>query len=623
MKTVLFSAIGIPSRATNEVDPRVLEETFRELVYERLRFYAAFAACWSIVWAIWFRIDGDWTTDASLVNVGFCALAALGFGLAPRVRGASSSAITSIGVALGLVQLAVQAYIASTNADSTQFYIAALSIFVAGALLLHTMWVVVYTLAGSTILLAIVHLPGHTLSSDAMLLGAACSTCALLHLIGRRYVVYIETLRQRDRHQHHALEKALSDARRELADRERAEAERARVISERERLREQLIQAQKMEALGTLAGGFAHDMNNVLGGILASAELLREESPSFHEELDDLIASTRRGAELTRNLLGFARRGQYRKERVDLEQLVGSVVRLLARTVPKGVVFDTVATAPRAATDGDPSLITQALVNLCLNAVDAMRGVGRLTIGVGQASIAADRAAALGVSAGEFATLTVTDTGCGMSADVMAKIFEPFFTTKELGHGTGLGLAMVYGTLRSSGGAVEVKSELGKGSTFTMYLRASEAPSIATLPQARPRPSVAHAGTVLVVDDDPRIRRGARRILEGRGYQVHEAGDGAEALAIFEQRRGELQLVVLDMAMPVMSGAECFERLRAHDPDIRVLLASGYTIEEDARGCLAAGAAGFLDKPYTADAFAHAVAAAIRGEPIAIAADAA
>ncbi|MCX5745344.1 MAG: response regulator [Proteobacteria bacterium] len=269
-------------------------------------------------------------------------------------------------------------------------------------------------------------------------------------------------------------------------------------------------------------------------------------------------------------------------------------------------------TAPRPVVEGDPTLLTQALVNLCLNSVDAMRGVGRVQITATHVDVDATRATALEIAPGRYVAITVVDTGAGMSAETASRIFEPFFTTKDIGRGTGLGLPMVYGTVRSYGGGIDVASELGTGTTITLYLPPAElAPAAATIQVA---PALATTGgTILLVDDDLQIRRLGRRILEGKGYSVLEAGDGRAALEIYQQHP-EIQLVVLDMAMPVMGGAECFAALRKLDPDARVLLASGYTIEEDSRRCLAEGALGFLDKPYRAEFLIATIARVLRGE---------
>jgi CheY-like chemotaxis protein len=286
--------------------------------------------------------------------------------------------------------------------------------------------------------------------------------------------------------------------------------------------------------------------------------------------------------------------------------------------VPKGVTFETRVADPGPVVEGDPTLITQALVNLCLNSVDAMRGVGHVTLSATHVEIGAERATQLEIAPGRYVSIAVTDTGSGMDATTQKRIFEPFFTTKEVGRGTGLGLPMVYGTVRSHGGAVDVESQVGSGTTVTIYLQAVDPAIDAPSPVTRATPDALGTaeGTILVVDDDERIRKVGRRILEGRGYRVLEAGDGRQALELYA--RAPVHLVVLDMAMPVMGGAECFAALRQLDANARVLLASGYTIEEDARRCLAAGAVGFLDKPYSLEALTTAVARVMRGERLGV-----
>ena len=226
-----------------------------------------------------------------------------------------------------------------------------------------------------------------------------------------------------------------------------------------------------------------------------------------------------------------------------------------------------------------------------------------------------DTASSLGISPGSYAAITVSDTGCGMDPPTLRRIFEPFFTTKEVGRGTGLGLAMTYGTVKGWGGTIDVQSTVGLGTTFTMYLPAVAA--IAEPKSPRPLATTSRAdATILIVDDDLRIRQVARRILESRGYVVHEACDGADALTMFDLYRDQIDLVVLDMAMPVMGGAESFRALRTLSPALRVVLASGYAIEEDARRCLVEGALGFIDKPYTVEVLTTAIDRALRGEPV-------
>ena len=571
-----------------------LEHALRRLVSERLRIYTMLAGVWPIIMTVLWQLGPvEISPLLYTVNAVYFVMIVGGYVLARRL---TSSEVTGVAIAIVLVQLWLHARVAQEAHDARQLYMAATTIIGAGALVLHTRWMVCFVVSGTFIMVAGVR-------GDLLLFASASSVSLVIHLVLKSYVLRIEAQRR-------AVEAALADARHEIAERERVEAER-------QALQEQLLHAQKMESLGTLAGGFAHDMNNVLGGILAGVEYLRGQVPgAFRGELDDLIASTQRGAELTKNLLGFARRGQYRRERVELPALVDEIIRLLRRTVPKTVVFET-AIDGAPATDGDRALLAQALVNLCLNAVDAMRGTGTIRIALRTLALDGARARVHDVAPGAFVAIEVRDTGCGMPPEVMAKVFEPFFTTKELGRGTGLGLAMVYGTMKSSGGAIEVASTVGTGTTFTMYVPvATSAAPVVAVPVATPPQAVDAAGTVLLVDDDPLVRRGARRLLERRGYCVHEAENGRDAIGVFEARRADIRLVVLDMAMPVMGGAECFRALRAREPALNVLLASGSTIEEEARACLDAGAAGFLEKPYTSDAFARAVACAIRGERV-------
>jgi len=597
---------------TPALDPAELERSLRQVVRDRLRIYAIFGAGWGVIQLGIFRVAHARTGYLPYaVDAGFVVACALAFAAARRAL--SSNITTGVGVALGVCQLAVHAAAVAGTGEQVYSFVAALVIAASGIMVLHTAWLVAFVVSGSVMMIA--SAPGD-LRTPVLLFAAASTTSLVLHFVGRRYVLAIEALRQREARSRIALEDSLAETRRQLADRARAEAERATAERERLRLEEQLVQAQKMESLGTLAGGFAHDMNNVLSSILAGAELIREDAPeALHQDIDDLIASTQRGAELTRNLLGFARRGQYRHERLELGTLVTSMIRMLTRTVPKGVVFESTIVEPAPTIEGDPALFTQALINLCLNSVDAMRGVGRLSVSVGRVEVDRELGDRIGLTPGPFVSIAIADTGCGMSPQIIRRIFEPFFTTKGVGRGTGLGLAMVYGTVKSWAGAVDVDSTVGVGTRITMYL-----PAVETIDQARSRARRASvsrgSGTIMVVDDDPQIRRVARRILEGRGYRVREAANGAEALAAHDAHGPEISLVVLDMAMPVMGGAECFTALRARDPDLRVLLVSGYAIEEDARRCLADGAIGFLDKPYTVDVFSAAVAGAIRGGQI-------
>jgi two-component system, cell cycle sensor histidine kinase and response regulator CckA len=433
-------------------------------------------------------------------------------------------------------------------------------------------------------------------------LSIAAAAGLTIHLVNVRYLRNVEEMRARDGRHQAELTAALAAVQRELIDRKSAEAER-------ERLREQLLHAQKLEAIGTLAGGVAHDMNNMLAAIIGLAELLREDPQAGPDVVEHILNAARRGTELTRNLLGFSRRGKYHKETIDLSSVVASVSQLLTRTLPKGITL-TGANRATHAVEGDSGQLGQALVNLCLNSADAMEGSGALRIDVGEVDLAGEAARALGLADGRYVTLAVADSGCGMDRETQAHIFEPFFTTKEQGRGTGLGLAMVYGTIANHGGAIAVDSEQGRGTCITLHLPAVE---LASRPEPVAAPRVVHDGggaLVLVVDDEPMVRAVTRRSLERVGYRVITASDGAEAVERFRERGADVTAVVLDMAMPVMGGAECFRRLRALAPDVPVLIASGCALEQEARDCLAAGALVFLEKPFPTARLLEAMAVA-------------
>ena len=375
---------------------------------------------------------------------------------------------------------------------------------------------------------------------------------------------------------------------------------------ERAALTEQLMHAQRLEVAGTLSAGLAHDMNNILASIQSLAELQLAESPSSSAKVDleHIVAQSQRGAELTRALLAFSRRGQYRMQVLEIDVAVRDLLPLLSRTLPKSLELVTQLGAPALRVEADPSQLGQLIMNLTLNALDAMNGIGTLTITTEPVELDAAQAAALGVTAGSNVKLTVTDTGCGMSDTTRHRVFEPFFTTKPLGKGTGLGLSTVWGVVKSHGGMVTIESVLGRGTTFTIHL-----PRTTASPPRPPPPPVEPSRartTVLVVDDERLIRAGTRRILERRGHTVLEAGNGEEALTVFGANAATIGLVILDMGMPVMGGPECFDRLRALG-DVPVLIATGYADDAQAQSLIARGAA-LIEKPYAAAALAHDVA---------------
>jgi signal transduction histidine kinase/ActR/RegA family two-component response regulator len=474
-----------------------------------------------------------------------------------------------------------------------------------GALFFSTRWLLSHLVATTIAAVAVTGFkPYGLLVSTSAVLGLTIHM-AIRDRQGRRDSVHAAKL-----------EAALELARHQLHDKERAESERETALQDSARFQEQLLQSQKMEAIGTLAGGLAHDMNNALAGILGLAECIASAAPDdqIREDAEQIMQSAQRAADLTRNLLGFSRRGQYRSERMCAEPLVASVVALIRRTLPKGVTVATSIAEQLAAFDGDASLLSHALVNLCINASDAMSGHGTLEVGASAAWHAASDAPGLQLETGHYVVLSVRDTGSGMDAATRARIFEPFFTTKEPGRGTGLGLAMVYGTVQRHCSAIAVDSELGRGTTFRIYLPAAAAPSVAAAPKA-PSQAIAtrRSGHVLVVDDEPVVRSLVERVLQRAGYSVVVAADGQIGLDMLARERGRFDLVLLDMAMPRMAGAEMFRFVRAAYPELPVVLMSGYSSPEDIAPLLAGGALDLVEKPFLPDRLLEAVGAAIQG----------
>ena len=405
----------------------------------------------------------------------------------------------------------------------------------------------------------------------------------IMQIALRRSLIRAETHRLQ-------LVRALEALQHELHERQRAEADR-------EALRDQFVHAQRMDAVGTLSAGLAHDMNNILGGILAFAQILQHEAkdPAMREDLDRIRKEAERGAALTRGLLAFSRRGNYRSQPIALGSVIDEMAPLLTRTLGKAVRLERVD-GPLVIVDADPAQLGQVLLNLCLNAADAMSGEGTITVSTDVVTLRDMQVGSL--AAGSYAKLTVGDTGAGMDESTQRRMFEPFFTTKPVGKGTGLGLAMVYGTVEAHAGAIEVDSKSGSGTLVEIYLPTTEAEPI---PVRRAVTAVPRTkGLVLIVDDEAMMRAGAARIVEHIGLTTASASDGDEALTVFEQQADDVALVLLDMVMPRMNGAACFHALRKLRPTTPILLVSGYTDNAAAQELLAAGANGFLEKPYTA-----------------------
>ena len=380
---------------------------------------------------------------------------------------------------------------------------------------------------------------------------------------------------------------------RDLTERKQAE----------EKLREseeQLRQSHKMEAIGTLAGGVAHDFNNILTAILGYAALLKRglDSPESTGRAADVIEkAAQRGAALTRQLLGFARKGKNQTVPVDLAAAIREVLELLHRTLDKNIRITQPPGAERLFVTGDPAQLQQVILNLAVNARDAMPDGGELTFAV--APVRLDEAGCRrvpGTRPGEHVRLTIKDTGCGIPEDVMARIFEPFFTTKERGKGTGMGLAMVYGIVENHGGGIRVESRVGAGTTFEIFLpRGAGAPVEVPV---EPQPGVRGAGRVLVVDDEDAVREVTADLLKDLGYDVATAVDGVDAVEYYSRHADEIDLILVDLVMPRMGGRECFRALKELNPDVRAILCTGYGFNIAAQELLDEGILDFISKPF-------------------------
>ncbi len=379
-------------------------------------------------------------------------------------------------------------------------------------------------------------------------------------------------------------------------------------ITARKRLEEQLAQAQKMEAIGRLAGGVSHDFNNLLTVILGSAALLLEglgEAHPLYATAEEIRKAAERAAVVTRQLLAFGRK-QYLQTRVfDLNQVVSDAVRMLRHLIGEDVRVVTDLGARRAHVKADPVQVTQVVLNLAINSRDAMPEGGTLEVRTSNTTLdeayAADHP---GVRPGEYVTLSVRDTGHGISPDVLPHIFEPFFTTKAAGQGTGLGLATSYGIVAQSGGEIAVATEPGRGTTFHVHL-----PGVAgeaDVSALRAPEGGAGRETILLVEDEPMVRAVAAQSLRARGYRVLEAYDGVEALRVAEAHDGPIHLLLTDVVMPHMGGVELAAQLRKARPRTRVLFTSGHAERATAQGPLEPGVA-FLPKPYVPDSLTRNV----------------
>jgi len=371
-----------------------------------------------------------------------------------------------------------------------------------------------------------------------------------------------------------------------------------RDITERKRLEAQLQQAQKMEAIGTLAGGIAHDFNNLLMGVQGNVSLMLMDLDPSHvhsERLRNIERQVRSGASLTSHLLGYARKGRYEVKALDLRQLVGETLDTFGRTRREIAIHREIA-EDLSPVEADAGQIEQVLFNLCVNAADAMPGGGDLTLKGVNKTHRDMKGKLYDPKPGNYVMLTVSDTGTGMDKETTERIFDPFFTTKERGRGTGLGLASAYGIIKGHGGYIDVDSREGQGTTFSIYLPASDKEIGA--PARRIDRFTMGSEKVLLVDDEGDIRQVGKELLEAMGYEVMLAKDGKEAIEVYRKNRDEIDMVLLDMVMPNIGGGEAYDRMKEINPDIKVLLSSGYSIDGEATEILGRGCDGFIQKPF-------------------------
>jgi PAS domain S-box-containing protein len=391
----------------------------------------------------------------------------------------------------------------------------------------------------------------------------------------------------------------------------------ARDITERRNLERRIRQSEKMEAVGQLAGGIAHDFNNQLAGIIGYTDILSREltdRPDLARFTQAVLTSATRSAELTAQLLAFSRQGKYLSTPVNLHQIIEEVVLMLKRSIDKRIVIKTAFRADNPMTTGDPSQLENAVLNLAINARDAMPEGGELIFSTVLRTLDEDfckKSPFHVTSGGRYICITVADTGIGMDRSVQDRMFEPFFTTKEKGKGTGLGLAAVYGTVKTHKGAVAVHSEFGRGTEMMLYfplLETREETGRLSLP---PSPSTHIEANVLLVEDEDSVRAMAEEMLIRLGCKVRTAKNGKEAVAVYGESFLDIDLVVLDLVMPEMSGGDTLFELQKINPSVTAVIASGYSLDNEVSCLLRKGAKGFIPKPFRLDALAATISEAL------------
>jgi two-component system, cell cycle sensor histidine kinase and response regulator CckA len=388
-------------------------------------------------------------------------------------------------------------------------------------------------------------------------------------------------------------------------------------ITEKKRMEAQFLRAQRMESIGTLAGGIAHDLNNVLSPILMAIDMLQLKSTdeSSKKWLEVLRANAERGGNMVRQVLSFARGVEGERVSLQPKHLIKEIVKILRETLPKSIEINFNLPDDVWIISADATQMHQVLMNLCVNARDAMPEGGSISIKAENVTVDQNYARMhLEAKAGRFVVISVTDTGPGMTPEVQSRIFEPFFTTKEMTKGTGLGLSTALTIVRSHGGFINVYSELHKGSHFALYLPALDAPGTVTPIALQTDLPLGNGELILVVDDEESIREITRGTLETFGYSVVTASDGTEALAIYADMKNEVSLVLTDMVMPFMDGPSTIRALQRMNPKVRIIAASGLGTGQRAGEGTLEGVAVFLNKPYTAEKLLKTLAQVLKNQ---------
>lgn len=378
--------------------------------------------------------------------------------------------------------------------------------------------------------------------------------------------------------------------------------ERFKSVEEKALLEKQLQEAQKMETLGTLAGGIAHDFNNLLMSIMGYADFARikSEGREIEADLQHIIDTCRQMSELVGQLLSFSRKEKDKISSINVAQTISNAINILQHTLPKKIELVLEKPAHKVSVKANVNLLNQIILNLCINASDAMPEGGKIHIKYRYYEV--DTAYALShpdISAGEYVRIEVSDTGEGMTREIMKRIFDPFFTTKNLDNnkGTGLGLSIVWNNVKKMDGAIDVDSEVGKGTVFTLYLPSGKKTSEVSYPTDA-KEILGKNEVILVVDDEKLILNLAKKMLTRMNYKVYIADSGGMALDTFRELEDEIDLIILDISMPAMNGRECLRRLKALNADVKVIFSSGHDLTSEVDALKALGASGLIQKPY-------------------------